>query len=189
MNNPTAYPLCWPSSWPRTEPLRRESSRMKSALSSALKNLQAEVARLGGKNLQLSSNYTLGNERPQDPGVVAYFTRDGDAVAIPCDRWKTLAENVQAIAKTIEALRGIERWGAKHMVKAAFRGFAALPESSSARSCWQILGLTPNSSVDAINQAFRQLAQVCHHDLGGSDAAMAELNEARTQALKAVSPQ
>ncbi len=161
---------------------------MKSSLSSALDNLRKEVNLLGGKDLILSSNYTLGNEKPKDSGVVAYFTRDGDTVAIPCDRWKTISENVQAIAKTIEALRGIERWGAKHMVKAAFRGFAALPEKAAGKSCWTVLGIiqTPTTTRDEVETAFRARAKVSHPDHGGTDAAMAELNEARQQALNSI---
>lgn len=186
---PTAYPLTWPPSWPRTELLRRETSRMKSSLSASLDNLRKEVSLLGGKELILSSNYTLGNERPKDCGVVAYFTRDGDSVAIPCDRWRTIAENVQAIAKTIEALRGIERWGAKHMVKAAFRGFAALPERASGKTCWQILGIVASGSQqtrDNIEAAYRAKAKECHPDAGGTHEQMSELNEARLQALQSI---
>lgn len=184
--NPQAYPLSWPPGWPRTEIARREASRMQSTLANALKNLTAEVNRMGGKNLILSSNCTLGHELPADSGVVAYFTRDGDPVAIPCDRWKTVAENVQAIAKTIEALRGIERWGAKHMVKAAFRGFAALPERAGARTCWQVLGINPSHPItrDTIEDAFRTKAKICHPDRGGSAEAFHELNEAREEALR-----
>lgn len=188
--SPTAYPLTWPSSWPRTDLARRETSRRKSTLPNALKNLRSEINLLGGKNLILSSNATLGNERPADSGVVAYFIRDGENVAIPCDRWKTIAENVQAIAKTVEALRGIERWGAKHMVKAAFRGFAALPEKASTRSFYDVLGIpTGPLTMAALDTAFRTSAILCHPDHGGTDAQMAELNEAYDQALKTITPQ
>lgn len=188
---PTAYPLTWPFSWPRTEFARRETSRMKSTLPAALKNLRSEINLLGGKNLILSSNATLGNERPAESGVCAYFTRDGENVAIPCDRWKTLAENVQAIAKTVEALRGIERWGAKHMVKAAFRGFAALPEKASTRSFYDVLSIPSGTvlTMAALDTAFRTRAKLCHPDHGGTDAQMAELNEAYDQALKTLPPQ
>lgn len=186
--NPTAYPLTWPPGWPRTDAARRETSRMQSTLPAALKMLTTEVKRLGGKDLVLSSNCTLGTERPADPGVVAYFKRDGDPVAIPCDRWKTVSENVQAIAKTIDALRGIERWGAKHMVKAAFRGFTALPENASGRTCWQILGLLDarQQTRDSIIAAYRARSPQCHPDTGGSHDAFAELNTAREQALASI---
>jgi len=56
-------------------------------LSGTLSGLTEEVRRLGGKNLILSSNHTLGATRPKEPGVVAYFDYDDRPVAIPCDRW------------------------------------------------------------------------------------------------------
>jgi hypothetical protein len=52
---------------------------------------------------------------------------DGAQVAIPCDRWAKVEQNVQAIALTIESMRAIQRHGAKHMIKAMFQGFTALP--------------------------------------------------------------
>ena len=71
-----------------------------------------------------------GQAQPNDPGVAVYFTTNDRTTCLACDRWKTVAENIYAIAKTIEALRGIERWGSKDAVGAAFLGFAALPPSS-----------------------------------------------------------
>ena len=73
-----AYPLQWPAGWPRTPPERRETGKFKTTLSGALSNLQSELRLLGGKNLVLSSNVTLGEQRPSDPGIAAYFTYDGD---------------------------------------------------------------------------------------------------------------
>lgn len=56
-------------------------------------------------------------------GGAVYFKLDGEDQCIPCDKWRTIAENMRAIEKTIEALRGLERWRAKEMVNAPFRGF------------------------------------------------------------------
>lgn len=183
MHTPSAYPLHWPAGWPRTDALRRESSRMKTQLPAALKNLQREVNLLGGRNLILSSNVTLGAEKPADPGVVAYFERAGQHIAIPCDRWRTVAENTQAIAKTIEAIRGMDRWGAKHMIKAMFQGFAALPEAAVPRTGWRdVLGLAGTITREHIDNAFRHLAKQRHPDHGGTDAAMSELIAARDAA-------
>lgn len=141
---------------------------------------------MSGSQLVLSSNYTLGSNNPKDPGVVAYFKwRDQTApysaplidMAIPCDRWAHIEDNVLAIAKTIDAMRGIERWGAKHMIKAIFTGFKALPASAS-RDWWAVLGVARAESIENCNTAYRRLATERHPDRGGSHEAFVELNAA-----------
>lgn len=184
--NPTAHPLHWPSGWPRTEVYRREAWKSKITLPAALENVRREIRLLGGSDLIISSNCSLGNERPADPGIAVFFKRNKKDVAIPCDRWSSVHGNLQAIAKTVEALRGIERWGAKHMVDAAFRGFAALPAESVAVTCWKVLGVPANSSAQEIERAFKVAARSAHPDTGGSHEAMTALNAAREQALNSV---
>lgn len=176
-----AYPLQWPSGWPRSKNLER--SRFKTTLSSALSFLKLEVERLGGKGLVLSSNCTLGTENTKDPGVVAYFTRGETSIAIPCDRWNKVSDNVKAIGLTIEAMRGMDRWGAKDMITAMFKGFIALEERST-RSCWEILEITPEATEQQIMEAWRKLAAERHPDKAqGSTHAMIELNGAKDLAL------
>lgn len=176
-----AYPLQWPKGWPREG--GKESGRFKSTLQAALNFLKAEVERLGGKGLVLSSNVTLGSDRPKDTGVVAYFTLRDQSIAIPCDRWSKVEDNVKAIGLTIEAMRGMERWGAKNMITAMFKGFVALPEKSGP-SFWEILGLSPNTDTEAeVMNAWKNKALRAHPDHGGSHQAMTELNEAKDLAL------
>ncbi|WP_160119676.1 J domain-containing protein [Rhodovarius lipocyclicus] len=181
MSTPTAYPLAWPAGWPRTQ-CRQVWPGKNITLAAALTECQAELRRLGATNIVLSSNVTLGADRPADPGVVAYCTYDGMQVSIPCDRWVTVAGNLRAIAKTIEAMRGMERWGAKHMIKAMFQGFVALP---APKSWWEIIGAQATASMADIEAAYRQAARRAHPDTPtGSHAAMAELNAAMDQARK-----
>jgi hypothetical protein len=183
-----AYPLQWPKGWPKTEPNKREAGQQfKATLAGALEGLRKEVTRLGCKNLVLSSNYTLGNERPKEPAVVAYFEYNGNPVAIPCDRWSKIEANVRAIALTIEAMRGMERWGAKHMITAMFSGFTALPERTGP-SCWDILGIKaePLPTEQVIMAAYRTKAQAAHPDRGGSQEAFVQLNQAKDIALATI---
>jgi hypothetical protein len=183
-----AYPLCWPAGWPRTQ--ARESGKFKTTLSATLNFLRKEVELLGGKNLVLSSNCTLGNERPSDPGVVAYFSLKDQPIAIPCDRWFKVEDNVRAIGLTIEAMRGMERWGAKHMIKAIFQGFKALPaQSGDAFNCWTVLGVEFRDGITEaeIVDAYKKRSLICHPDRpGGSNDAMAELNRAKVDALHTI---
>lgn len=183
MSDATAYPLQWPAGWPKTESHRRENSAFKQTLPGALANLKRQVQLLGGKALVLSSNYTLGAENPAESGVVAYFNYSGSDVAIPCDRWRRIQDNVHAIALTIEAMRGMERWGAKHMIQAMFTGFKRLEAKTGGLSWWDALGVMPTANADQIKTAYREKAKHCHPDHGGSSEAMAALNNAYEVAL------
>lgn len=174
---PTAYPLAWPAGWPRTP--KAEQSRFKTTLPAALNTLQDEVRLLGGTGLVLSSNVTLGANRPADCGVVAYFFYEQKQVAIPCDRWHNVESNVRAIALTIEAMRGMERWGAKHMIRAMFQGFVALPAPPDWRS---ILG-HPKTIAQA-EASYRESMKTAHPDAGGSHEKAAELNAAIEEARR-----
>jgi hypothetical protein len=165
----TAFPLCWPPGWPTTPAASREPSRFKTTVPGALANAKRQIELLGGSQLLLSSNYTLGNENPKEPGVVAYFHWEKSLVAIPCDRWTRIEANVQAIALTVEAMRGMERWGAKHMIKAMFTGFKLLPPAAT--SPWyDVLGVPASAPPDTVKEAYRSLAKRYHPDMHGDPA-------------------
>lgn len=191
MTQPTAYPLAWPPGWPRTEGYRREKWPAAGVtLAGSLKECQDELRRLGATNIVLSSDCTLGMTTPKDPGVVAYCLYDGMQAAIPCDRWNTVAGNLRAIAKTIEAMRGMERWGAKHMIKAMFQGFTALPEATAGQRPWHVvLGVSPKVALATAEDFYRALAKKAHPDApGGSHEKMAALNAAIAEARKVLKP-
>lgn len=186
MNTPQAYPLQWPANFPRHTG-SRENAKFRTELGSALRNLQKQLDLMGAKGLVLSSNCTLGKSNHEDPGVCAYFQYDGMQLAIPCDRWNKVASNVQAIALTVEAMRGMNRWGAKHMIRAMFTGFKALPAGGTQKRNFRaVLNLFENDTLLEAERQFRQLAQSRHPDHGGSNEAMAELNEAIAEARRAL---
>lgn len=136
---------------------------------------------MGGTGIVLSSNYTLGASNPKEPGVVVYFEWQKIPMAIPCDRWARIEANVQAIALTVEAMRGMERWGAKHMIKAMFTGFKALPQKASGNPPYVVLGLEPNREYAEaeITAAYKRKAQTEHPDKPtGSNEKWAALREA-----------
>lgn len=185
---PTAYPLQWPPGWPETLPEKRERWPSQVTLHAALNDLSTELRRLGVRNVVLSSNCSLGMENcPQAPGVCAYGLYGDEQIAIPCDRWNTVAANVRAIAKTIEAMRGMERWGAKHMIRAMFQGFRAL--AAPERVDWRaVLGFRSDErpSRDDVQRRRRELAAIHHPDAGGDAARMAEINAAADAALREI---
>lgn len=184
-----AYPLQWPAGRPRQG--GRERAQFKTALGGAIANVQREVANLGGRNLVISSNLPLRRDGVPmarsgyvgNVGVAVYFMLKGKPMCFACDRWDEVKDNMQAIAKTIEALRGIERWGSGSMVEQAFTGFTALPAPTA---WWQTLGLDgPDASKADIEQAHRRLSMEHHPDRGGDTSKMADINRARDLGLDA----
>ena len=102
-----------------------------------------------------------------------------------CDRYRKIEHNIRAIGKTIEALRGIERWGASDMLERAFTGFEALPQLPD-ESWWEVLGLQEDSAWEVIEKKVRELRWSNHPDRGGDeyqfkkvDKALGEVKEAR----------
>lgn len=184
-----AYPLYWPEGWKRT--LNPELSRFKTGFGAARVKLSAEIQRMGGTGVIISTNVPLRNDgmprasapEPRDAGVAVYFRYKGKDMVFACDKFRYSRENIYAIAMTIDALRGIERWGASDMMERAFSGFKAL-ESSTGREWWQVLNVSQNSSKEIIDASFRVMLRKCHPDAGGSHEAMTELNQARDKAMR-----
>lgn len=198
-----AYPLCWPEGRPRTaEP---QDSRFDVTLGSARNKLMAELRLLGATNPVLSTNIALRQDgrpivnqgEPEDPGVAIYFVYNGKQTCFACDRWTLVRDNVQAVRKTIEALRGITRWGTGDMLDAAFNGFQALPAPGEhSRPPWrEVLGLldlqdaAPAELLAQADAAFKEKAKERHPDRGGTEEEMADLNFAIRQARDELGPQ
>lgn len=192
MNKIEAYPLYWPMGWPKTA--KPSHPPFKTSFASARDALFNELRLMGATNVVLSSNVELRRDGlpyagriPADPAVAVYFNRQGQPQCIPCDKWDRVEHNIQAIRKTIEALRGLERWGAKSMVDAAFTGFKALPSSvdpTAERSWWEILGVAATANPVEIKRAYTNLAQRWHPDKPGGDAArFQQIKNAYEQAI------
>ncbi|RXR27717.1 J domain-containing protein [Sphingobium fluviale] len=194
----TAFPLQWPAGWPRSK--ARTAAKFNQKVSNGRYNetkdvtvavardrLQRELDLLRATYPTLSTNVELrldGQPRsdrrdPDDPGVAVYFRLAGKDTVLACDKWDRVADNIVAIAKHIEALRGMDRWGVGTMAQ-AFAGYQSLP---APEQWFQVLGVRQNATPEEIRHAYREKAKSAHPDSGGSDAAMARLNAARDQGL------
>lgn len=81
-------------------------------------------------------------------------------------------------------MRGVERWGVTDMLKRAFTGFKALPESNS-KDWWNVLNVEKYASKFSIKVAFRLLAKKYHPDNPntGNEALFKELKTAYDDAI------
>jgi hypothetical protein len=181
-----AYPLSWTDNLPRAR--QHEKGAFKTSLAGALDNVETSLRLFGrdsGKTVSdivLSSNVTLGRNSPEDPGVAAWFTWEGQQLCIAVDRYSTPAANLQAIHHVLEARRVELRHGTLALVRASLAGFKALPAPPGSH-WWQVLDLPRITTQEAVESAYRRLARAAHPDQGGSTEAMALLNVARAAAL------
>lgn len=181
-----AHPLQWPTGWQRTKRPRPSSfgyDGNKPSIHRATQELRREMKLLKGKNLVISSNLRLRKDglpissqrEPDDSGIALYFTLDDEQKVIACDSYNRAGCNIWAIAKTVNALRGIDRWGASELLTRAFTGFKALPEqagSSTAhtKAWYELLKVAPDCSVDELKTAYRTLVKRYHPDrIGDND--------------------
>ena len=167
-----AYPLCWPQAFPRAQ--RRIGGAFKTSLAGALNNVERSMKLFAvdsGKKLDsivISSNVTLGQQRPADPGVAVWFVWDGLQVCIPVDRYEKVEANLQAIHHIIEARRTELRHGGLAIVRATFTGFKSLPApgKTSAQGWRAVLGFPPDRTppMSEVETNYKTLRSKHHPD-------------------------
>jgi len=211
--NETRYPLSWPASWPRTKfrisaQFSKTHARLgsldasvrdKSKLSirDSIDRIADELRRMGVKeeSVIISTNIPLNlsgvpradRGEPFDPGAAIYWTHKGKPQCMPIDRYTRVADNLAAVAATLDALRAIERHGGSAILDRAFIGFAQLASGTPPKPWREVFGHIEHDHWNRfqVEKRFRALAIDRHPDRpGGSHDAMAELNVAREQALK-----
>ncbi len=180
-----AYPLQWPDGWPRTPAgLRKSGNQFVSTFPMARAHLLDELARLGAKNVVISSWLALRQDgspradaarmRLEDPGVAVYFTLRGRQMVMARDAFASAHANLRSIGLAVAHLRGMERHGGGTMMDRAFEGFVALPAPKS----WREVLNNPANLAEA-ERFYRTRAAEVHPDRpDGSHSAMAELNVA-----------
>jgi hypothetical protein len=170
-----AYPLSWPVGWKRTLAYQRKNSTFaERSLAKARDFVLSEVRLLKGRNVVISTNVILrldglpksGQKAPVDPGAAVYFNLNGQPKVLACDKWRSVEDNLWAIGKHIEAIRGQERWGVG-TIDQAFMGYEALPAPKV--GWWEVLGVDQNASIEEVQTAYRNKAKTAHPDAGGNN--------------------
>lgn len=206
-----AYPLQWPEGWQRTDNHQRtrarfgKSSRARAGggwdygrrltIAEAVDRLRSELARMGiqDDDLVISTNLQLrldglprsGQGEPGDPGAAVYWRTGNDAPrCMAIDRYDRVADNLAAIAATLDAMRAIERHGGAEILNRAFTGFAALPNGSTTH--WSdVLDVPETASRAEIEAAYRRLRSLHHPDKGGDGEQFQQIQKAYAEATAA----
>lgn len=185
-----AFPLSWPPAYKRT--ITRVSSKFGLTPEKAQDFLRNEIKLMGAVDLIVSSNvmtrkdgYVYGDmssTKLDDPGVAIYFNYKKKAIVMCADKYLTPIENLIALAKGIEALRGMERWGVSEFMERAFTGFIQI-EGPKEKEWYDVLEVKEDCSADVIKANWRRLCKDWHPDKqkGNSDKFI-EINRAYDKA-------
>jgi hypothetical protein len=170
----------------------RWESKQALTIAQATQRVQDELKRFGipDWNIIISTNLQLrldglprsGQANPTDPGAAVYWTKDKreGQRCMAIDRYDRVADNLAAIAATLDAMRAIERHGGATILDRAFAGFKSLPAPEQP---FQVLGVGANASKEEVERAYRLLAQEHHPDRGGDEQQMMRINAARDALL------
>lgn len=198
-----AFPLSWPAGWKRTPLSSRTRARFSQSSSDltvaqATKRVIGELCRMGVRDWQLiiSSNLQLRNDglprsgqrEPDDPGVAVYWrdsTQDGHPMrCMAVDRYDRVADNLAAIAATLDAMRAIERHGGAEVLNRAFTGFTALPGAGSSEHWSDVLEVDRDATREQIDAAYRRLRSQHHPDRGGDAEQFHRITKAYEEASR-----
>ncbi len=204
------YPLSFPSHQPRTRPQDRKratfikrrtpyfgsSSSGKHTVAESAKELKAELKRMGADSMIISSNLKVkldgipysGQKNPDDPGVAVYFNWKNKPYVFACDKFTTVEDNLWAIVKHIDAMRGQDRWGVGSLEQ-AFTGYMALPDPN-AKTWWEELNLPQTATLEDVAQAYRSMALIYHPDnpKTGDPEIFIRIQKAYEEAIDLLSP-
>lgn len=166
-----SYPLSWPIQWPRVQSSRISEFGRRS-IAECVDEMLHQLRLLSAHDVVISSNLKLridglpisNQSQPTDRGVAVYFKLKKFNRVLACDKWTRIEDNMWAIAKHVDALRGQQRWGVGS-IDQAFAGYTALPSPSA--SWWDVLGVSAFASTDEIKAAYRAKAKTTHPDVGG----------------------
>lgn len=161
-------------------------------IAEAVSRVREQLAKMGvDDDCVISTNLQLrldglprsGQPEPDDTGVAVYWRSDAGAVprCMAIDRYDRVADNLAAIAATLDAMRAIERHGGAEILNRAFTGFTTLPHGGTTH--WSdVLGVPPTASRAEIEAAYRRLRSQHHPDRGGDPQRFHEIQQAFNEA-------
>jgi len=191
---------------PPYKPGERKRSKFRTTPGVVYHLLAAEIRRLGGREIIIEAGFhqsqirndgwPYSNARPLHPAVRVSFQSNEGPLSFDCQTYSTIDDNLHAIAKTMERLRDIARYGA---VKGGqqYKGWKQLPgdqpptehplkavDAAAKLLCQlgnehEIFRHAVIAEPDTLRRVYRAAALKCHPDQGGSPEMMARVNAAK----------
>jgi hypothetical protein len=195
--------------WPPPATADRKSSPFRSTYSATLDLLENELFQLDARGIVIEAGFALADLRndgwpragakPIHPGIRLRFQSGAQQFVMPCDTFSAWADNLRAIALSLEALRRINRYGVTRK-REQYQGFAALPAGEAhvagpprpeaeALFLARLIGGNDIGDVanvtrailadpEAFREASRKAIHRAHPDTGGSDDLLREMTAA-----------
>lgn len=130
--------------WPGPRIQSRKRSAFKIVETNVLRHLEREIGHLSGKQIVFrlavreqdirQDGMLRATARPTDPGVIVEFTADklkgSPRLLYRCDTFSNWWHNLSAIARALEALRMVDRYGVTPTGE-QYAGFKALPSNTA----------------------------------------------------------
>jgi hypothetical protein len=195
LDDVTQFPICWPPNKARAA--ARIGSPFKATVAKAEREIGDEMRRWGAPRYLISRApaYLRG---ATDPGVALWFEirKSGGSVpelrVLACDQYRAVSDNLHAIALTLNALRGVDRWGAYSVEQAIEGARLALPapEGQGPAPWWIVLGVERGDSLKAIETAWKHKHRTlaAEEDAADRTERMIELNAAIERAREEKGP-
>lgn len=156
--------------------------RFQADLNDTKRLLEYEVDRLDGYDLVVELDVQPGDinatgtalrayARPAMPGVVVAFGSKHGPLIYATERFNDWRANLRAVAKSLEALRAVDRYGVSGAGE-QYTGWAQIEAapSTAVRAAESVLGLPAGDhTTDALREAHRRARAAAHPDRNGDD--------------------
>lgn len=195
------------ATWPGTLTRTRQQSRFRAPLADTLELLTREIWQLTDTRTQRESaellvaipatqfgtrGRPLARAQAEHPGVIFSIDSRHGHLSYPCDTFTTWQDNLRAIAKALEALRMVDRYGVTKRGE-QYRGFLAI-EAASAPAGFAdrqdalmfLARVTGLPHMDhPLSTLLRKAQQKTHPDLGGDAATFQRVSLAEAKLREA----
>jgi hypothetical protein len=200
----SAYPLYWPPGYERHRGWRERAKFQKNTgankrartVNESTAAVIKELRMLGitdDRKIVISTDlklrldgYPLSNQRePADPGVSVWWVdKKGLSRVMASDGYDRIADNLYAIALSLEALRGLSRWKCSGLLERAMNALVALP-APVGDSWWEVLGVKRDAPEIDIREAYVDKRKRAHPDhIEGSHDAFIRVSKAWEECCK-----
>lgn len=184
-------PLQWVSHIKRTK--TREKSKFKShTVAKSCKLIKSQIKLMGGDDCLVTSNIPTNTTgfatvklygNSVDTGVSIFFKLNGVQKVIQVDKYNDSNSNLYALAKSVEAMRDLDRWGGVQVMDGMFTGFAALPAPDQVSASTMTFYFDGFTTKAAARPLYLDLCKRLHPDNGGSQPDFVEMKR-QYEALK-----